>query len=229
MIGFVGKSAYKNKEFNITVVVDSDFASDVSDHRSFTGFMLYVNGYPVDWVTRKQQLTATSTGEAEYIALSEASKAALHLYQLMSEFFKVTHPITVLGDSTAAQQMAENNISSRRTKHIWIIYRFVSSWIERGFFRIFHVNTKDNLADYLTKIPKDTNFVSRSALMFKNINDWITEVVCYNTVLDPVSHVLTVCTKALRLQTVWKQPMASTSSSSTSAASPGIREPRARR
>jgi hypothetical protein len=190
MLEFVGPTDFDEKRFHITVKCDSDFASDTSDHKSFTGFLIYLNGHLVDWVTRKQSLTATSTSEAEYIALSEACKTALHLYQLISEFFIVVHPITVLCDSTSAQAMAENNLNSKRTKHIWIIYRFVTDWIKQGLFKIFHIGTKDNLADFMTKIPKDVNFTTNSSLLFQSIIAWSTEVVCYNTDQNAVTGLL---------------------------------------
>jgi hypothetical protein len=190
MLEFVGPTDFDEKRFHITVKCDSDFASDTSDHKSFTGFLIYLNGHLVDWVTRKQSLTATSTSEAEYIALSEACKTALHLYQLISEFFIVVHPITVLCDSTSAQAMAENNLNSKRTKHIWIIYRFVTDWIRQGLFKVFHIGTKDNLADFMTKIPKDVNFITNSSLLFQSITAWSTEVVCYNTDQNAVTGLL---------------------------------------
>jgi hypothetical protein len=190
MLEFVGPTDFDEKRFHITVKCDSDFASDTSDHKSFTGFLIYLNGHLVDWVTRKQSLTATSTSEAEYIALSEACKTALHLYQLISEFFIVVHPITVLCDSTSAQAMAENNLNSKRTKHIWIIYRFVTDWIKQGLFKVFHIGTKDNLADFMTKIPKDVNFTTNSSLLFQSIIAWSTEVVCYNTDQNAVTGLL---------------------------------------
>jgi hypothetical protein len=184
ILDFVGPTDFDDNRLHITVKCDSDYASDTSDHKSFTGFLIYLNGHLVDWVCRKQSLTATSTSEAEYIALSEACKTSLHLYQLLSEFFVVHHPITVLCDSTSAQAMAENNLNSKRTKHIWITYRFVTDWINKGLFKIFHIGTKDNLADFMTKIPKDVNFITNSLLLFKSIVAWSTEVVCYNSALD---------------------------------------------
>ena len=94
--------------------------------------------------------------------------------------------------------MAEKNISSRRTKHIWIIYRFVTSWIEAGFIKPSHVDTKDNLlSDFMTKVPKDVNFISNSANLFRNIVTWSSEVVCYNTELMPVTHWLRTAQDAI--------------------------------
>ena len=129
----------KDGKLVITVYTDADFGSDTADHKSFTGFLIYVNGCLVDWVCRKQSNIATSTTESEYISLCEASKAVLHIYQLLAEFFPTENPITVYTDSESSQKMAENNLNSRRTKHIWIIYRFVTEWIKLNLLKLFHV------------------------------------------------------------------------------------------
>ena len=192
MRDFIGPELFASKTLSITVKCDSDFAYDSTEHKSYTGYLIYLNGFLVGWITRKQSLVATSTSEAEYIALSEASKASLHLFQLLSEFFSVTTPITVFCDSKSAISMAEKNISSRRTKHIWILYRFVTAWINRGLLKVFYIGTSDNLADFMTKVPKDTNFVDRSNILFKSMTSWLTEVVCYNTEQDQASTLLRV-------------------------------------
>ena len=184
MIEFVGPKLYESKIFKMSVKCDSDFASDTTDHKSFSGYLIYLNGHLVDWSTRKQSLTATSTSEAEYISLSEASKTTLHMFQLISEFFEVERPISVFCDSMSAKAMAENNLSSRRTKHIWIIYRFVTDWIQQGLLKVFHIGTKHNLADFMTKVPKDTNYIERSSFIFKSMISWMSEVVCCETALS---------------------------------------------
>ena len=48
--------------------VDSDWANDVDDRRSTSGFLFEVYGNTVSWTSRKQGLVALSTTEAEYVA-----------------------------------------------------------------------------------------------------------------------------------------------------------------
>jgi hypothetical protein len=158
----------------ITVYCDADFASDTTDSRPFTGYLIYINGMLVDWCTRKQQLVATSSTESEFIALCECNKAVLHIFQLISEFFPTDYPATIYCDSESAQKMAENNLNSRRTKHIWIIYRFVTDWINKGLIKLYHIDTKANLADFMTKVPKDVNYIEKSKCIFHNLIQMLT-------------------------------------------------------
>jgi len=159
----------KSKGNNVlTVFEDASFAND-HDSKSFTGYLIYLNGCLMDWCTRKQSLVATSSTEAEFIALCETNKTVLHLFQLISEFFPTDYPVKIYCDSESAQKMAENNLNSRRTKHILIVYRFVTDWINRGLIKLFHIDTTLNLADYMTKVPKDVNYIQRSYQMFDSL------------------------------------------------------------
>jgi len=156
-----------NSPFTIEVYVDSDWANDKSDRKSYSGYLIYLNGQLIDWICKKQYLTATSTAEAEYIALSIASKSCLHVYQLIAEFFPITHPCNVFCDSTSAIMMAENNLTSNRSKHIWILFRFITDWIEKKLIKVYHIDGKTNQADFLTKVPQAADFATNSKVLFK--------------------------------------------------------------
>ncbi len=57
--------------------VDSSFAVDKRKGRSVTGFIVYLTGGAVLWKSRLQSTVADSPNAAEYIALYEASQAAI--------------------------------------------------------------------------------------------------------------------------------------------------------
>ena len=63
---------------------DSDWAGDVVDRRSMSGygFQLLKKGPLLSWRCRKQATVALSTCEAEYMALTEAVQEAKFLKQL---------------------------------------------------------------------------------------------------------------------------------------------------
>ncbi|KAL0439860.1 UNVERIFIED_CONTAM: Retrovirus-related Pol polyprotein from transposon TNT 1-94 [Sesamum latifolium] len=56
---------------------DASFQSDDDDAKSQSGFVFKLNGGVVAWKSSKQDTTADSTTEAEYIAASEAAKEAV--------------------------------------------------------------------------------------------------------------------------------------------------------
>ena len=66
-------------------VVDADWASDAVDRRSYSGYAFILAGSVVSWEARKQRTVALSSTEAEYMALSEATKEAIYLRNLLRD------------------------------------------------------------------------------------------------------------------------------------------------
>jgi len=63
---------------------DSDWAGDVTDHRSTSGYIAIFGSAPISWKTRKQPTVALSSCEAEYISLTDGVKEALYLRRLLT-------------------------------------------------------------------------------------------------------------------------------------------------
>lgn len=68
------KLTYKNN-YNVDTMdsfVDADWAGDVTDRKSTSGFVINLIGNVFFWKTRKQSTVTKSSTFAEYVALSEA-------------------------------------------------------------------------------------------------------------------------------------------------------------
>ena len=50
--------------------VDSDFASDVDTRKSVTGYLMSLNGGPIDWKAARQGGVTLSSSEAKFVAPS---------------------------------------------------------------------------------------------------------------------------------------------------------------
>ena len=68
---------YKNQgdktsqeEITITAYSDADWAGDLDDRKSTTGYIILINGNIINWNSKKQATVALSTAEAEYMAIS---------------------------------------------------------------------------------------------------------------------------------------------------------------
>jgi hypothetical protein len=64
---------------------DSDWAGDKMDRKSTGGYVFTLAGGAISWRTKKQDVVATSTTEAEYIALSEATKESIWIRRILLE------------------------------------------------------------------------------------------------------------------------------------------------
>jgi len=64
---------------------DSSWAQDLGDRKSTSGFLFTLGGATISWSSRKQQLTALSTAEAELIALCAGAQEEVWISQILSE------------------------------------------------------------------------------------------------------------------------------------------------
>jgi hypothetical protein len=54
-------------------------------------------------------------------------------------------------DSKSALALSKNPVFHEQSKHIKLRYHFICDCIEKGFIDADYINTKDQLADILTK------------------------------------------------------------------------------
>ena len=64
---------------------DADWADDVNDRKSTSGYLFMLSGAPVSWKTKKQICVALSTAVAKYIALATAIQEVTWLRQLLKD------------------------------------------------------------------------------------------------------------------------------------------------
>jgi hypothetical protein len=123
------------KQEPVMVYSDADWAKDPTDRRSISGFVILLAGGPIVWQSKKQRVVASSTVEAEYIALYEAVKEVVWLRQFLLELNQekfVTLPINTPVDDRGAMCVAKNKISSKQTKHIDIRFHGIREKINDG-------------------------------------------------------------------------------------------------
>ena len=131
---------------------DSDWAGDLDDRKSTSGYLFLLSGAPISWRSKKQSTVALSTAEAEYIALSYASQEAMWLRQLISELkFDKSDATVLYEDNQAAKCMARNGQHHGRSKHIDICCHFVREKVGEGVIALKYCPTDKMLADMLTK------------------------------------------------------------------------------
>jgi hypothetical protein len=141
---------HRSEPLDIQIYTDADFAND-NDRKSRSGIAIFVNGNLIDWSSSKQQSVSLSTCEAEYIAMCAGAQRAKWITQLLHEL-GISHNTPILYvDNQAAKNMAVNDCSTRRTKHIDIRAHFIREMIHNKLLEVEYVGTDDMLADILTK------------------------------------------------------------------------------
>ncbi len=146
---------------NLVGYSDADWGADKETRRSRTGYLFKFGG-PISWKSCLQKMVATSTMNAEYLALHPAVQEGVWLQMIMSELgFKVNLPIEINEDNQGCVAFAKNPGSHDRTKHIDIKYHFVREKLEDGTFVVKYCNTEDMLADIFPK-PFDGTQISEA-------------------------------------------------------------------
>ena len=93
--------------------------ANADDHKSISGYVFLSNMGAITWMSKKQTTIALSTTEAEYVALSEASREAIWLRHLYGELgFIQKEPIILLGDNDGSVSMTKN--PQFRKHNMWI-------------------------------------------------------------------------------------------------------------
>uniref|UniRef100_A0A2N9G4M2 CCHC-type domain-containing protein n=1 Tax=Fagus sylvatica TaxID=28930 RepID=A0A2N9G4M2_FAGSY len=112
--------------------VDADYAGEVDDRRSTTGYVFTLSGGPICWKSTLQSIVAMSTTEAEYMAVAEAAKEALWLKGLVKELGLNQGGVQMHCDSQSAIYLAKNQVYHARTKHIDVRFHKIRELIVTG-------------------------------------------------------------------------------------------------
>jgi hypothetical protein len=122
------------------------------DHKALSGYAFLIDRGAVSWCTKKQEIIALSTTEAEYVAIAHAAKEPLWLRTLIKELFgEFNGPTTLYSDNQSAIALTKDHQHHMRTKHIDIRFHFIRWIIEEGKIKLAYCPTADMLADPFTK------------------------------------------------------------------------------
>ena len=142
---------YNNNEQMLFGYSDASYAEE-KDRRSIGGYVFMQAGAAITWRSTKQEITALSSMEAEYIALAESGKEAQWLRKIQSEFFPTfTEPTTVCEDNQSAIKLATNPIHSSRSKHIDVRYHYIRELVKIKAVHVKFTPGTEMVADIMTK------------------------------------------------------------------------------
>ncbi|KAL5701529.1 gibberellin 2beta-dioxygenase [Ranunculus cassubicifolius] len=148
------KLTYQSKSFVPQGYCDADFAGDLDERKSTSGYVFTLGGGAISWSSKKQGCVARSTMEAEFISCSAAASEAvwvkgflanLNIRELLDE------PINIRCDNQAAISTIKNGEVSARTKHIELQYFYIFDVLQKDKITVSYISTKEMVADPLTK------------------------------------------------------------------------------
>ena len=137
---------------SIEVYTDVDWAGAVDDRRSTSGYFTFVGGNLVTWKSKKQNVVARSSVEAEFRGMTLGLCEALWLRLLLQDLgYLSRQPIRLFCDNKAACDIAHNPVQHDRTKHVEVDRFFIKEKLDDKIVELSKIQSEDQLVDILTK------------------------------------------------------------------------------
>jgi len=131
---------------------DADWGANDESRRSISGTLYTLWAGCISWSSKRQKTVALSSTEAEYLALTRATKEALWLQRLLGEIEgKTRGPVQIHVDNMGCIAMAKNPEGHERSKHIDIQAHFVRHYVGTQRIQLSYCPTEEMKAGFLTK------------------------------------------------------------------------------
>ena len=119
---FLGKSGQvrggsSEKEWQLVIFSDSDWAANLADRKSVSAFVASLGGVTLQAGCRTQTIVAQSSGEAEFVAATAAASYGKYFQALCSECLRKSVRPTLRVDSTSAIGTASRR-GLQRLRHL---------------------------------------------------------------------------------------------------------------
>jgi hypothetical protein len=148
----------KGAQFELIGYSDSDYAGCKVDRKNTSGCCQFLGRSLVSWSSKKQNLVALSTAEAEYISAGNCCTQLLWMKQTLLDYGISFKNIPLLCDNESVVKLATNLVQHPRTKHNDIRHHFLRDHVDKGDISVYSIGTNDQLADIFTKPLDEARF-----------------------------------------------------------------------
>nr|GEZ00061.1 copia protein [Tanacetum cinerariifolium] len=126
----------KDSGFELTGFSNADYAGCKDTFKSTSGGAQLLGEKLVSWSSKKQDCTALSTAEAEYVSLSACCVQVLWMRTQLTDYGFYFNKIPIYCDSKSAIAISCNPVQHSRTKHIAVRYHFIKEHVEKDRFNL---------------------------------------------------------------------------------------------
>ncbi|GJX62374.1 retrovirus-related pol polyprotein from transposon TNT 1-94 [Tanacetum coccineum] len=145
------KHLKEDSGFELTGFSNADYAGCKDTFKSTSGGAQFLGEKLISWSSKKQDCTALSTANAEYVSLSACYAQVLWMRTQLTDYGFHFNKIPIYCDSKSAIAISCNPIQHSRTKHIAVCYHFIKEHVEKSAIKLYFVKTDYQLADLFTK------------------------------------------------------------------------------
>lgn len=123
---------FKNDDVNerLEVFCDANWGGEGS--RSTHGYVIFLFGCPIGWMSLCQSCVATSTCHAEYMALGTTAREKVWVLNILGELIDMKSKATIYCDNTAAVKVAMDLYLTKESHHVAREFHYVNEQIYDG-------------------------------------------------------------------------------------------------
>lgn len=148
----------------LVAYTDSDYAGDLEDRKSTSGYVFLFGSGAVSWLSKKQPVVSLSTTEAELIAAASCACQTVWLKRVLEKLGLNQGKTTIIHcDSSSAIKLSKNPVMHGRSKHIDVRFHFLRELTKAGTVELVYCSTQEQLADVMTKPLKLDAFLKMRA------------------------------------------------------------------
>eukprot|EP00253_Pinus_taeda_P021740 PITA_21740 len=127
--------------------------------QSKEGYVFTLGSGPITSACKKQSSISLSSAEAEYHGVIVASKEALWLHQILSEFgIQQQHLTTLWCENQSSIQLCKDLVQHQCSKHIELHMHFIKNLIHEHVIEVQYCSTDDQVANIFTKALTEAKF-----------------------------------------------------------------------
>jgi len=142
----------RNGTEKLEAYTDSDYAGDLDDRKSTSGYVFMLSSGAVSWSSKKQPVVTLSTTEAEFIAAASCACQGVWMRRILE---KLGHTqlgsITMYCDNSSTIKLSKNPVLHGRSKHIDVRFHFLRDLTKDGTLELVHCRSQNQIADIMTK------------------------------------------------------------------------------
>ena len=139
---------------------DSDYAGDIGDRKSTSGYVFLLSDEGVSWSPKRQPVVTLSTTEAELVAAASCACQGVWMRRVLEKLGHFQDKcITMLCDNSSTIKLSKNPIMHGRSKHIDVRFHFLRDLTRDGVIELKHCVTQGQGANIMTKPLKLNAFI----------------------------------------------------------------------
>ncbi|KAL8137868.1 hypothetical protein V2J09_003869 [Rumex salicifolius] len=151
----------QEKGQDLIAYTDSDYARDLDDRRSTSGYVFFLASGAIAWSSKKQPVVSLSTTKSEFIAAASCAAQCIWLRNILEEMGwneSVNKATVILCDNISTIKLSRNPVFHGRSKHIDVRFHFLRDLVNGGAIEMKHCGTSFQIADIMTKAVKLDTF-----------------------------------------------------------------------